>query len=332
VFRSAGAYLELCALPTRLSLEYLTIPWVWGLRAFGAGVLLAAVATIVVGARPSNGTSRLVLWSAVWLLCAVGPYLNFRPLVEMFAERRAYVALVGWCGLVGATLGGTRKEVRPILTALFVAAVLLSQASLARGQTWAHTRTLWRETVQSCPGSYRAHTQLMREYMAANQGALALAECKASVRVGVRLRHSYGRAVEAYYMRGLVENALASFEKASTMVSAEAKSRLCFQSSKGKMSPAPYEETKRLTHAAQSVRDGRLAEAASGYLDVLRANPMCTNAWLGLGNTLVRMHLYRHAVDAYDAFCVLWAQRRPPSEPVRRSYERLAKALHALGI
>lgn len=132
------------------------------LRAWGSlvlNLLLLGCAIAFVKQQP------LFLFSLLWFYCAISPASSIVVLAEPVNDHRAFVAYLGWAGVLfplidGALVRGTQGKA--ILIAVLVA---YSGFTIHRNITWSNNDRLWQDTIAKNPGSVRAHNNAALNFM-----------------------------------------------------------------------------------------------------------------------------------------------------------------------
>jgi tetratricopeptide (TPR) repeat protein len=156
--------------------------------------VLAAIAVLLLWHR----RHRLVVFWSLWFPACLVVTTYLTVLGQVTNEHRAYLALAGFCavvGLLGAKIwealplriGDTqfgRRSGRIVLATLLVLAVAgFSTATRARNQVWSSGLSLWRDAA-SHDGTWRAHMNYALALEADGQIQPALAEYRRAVELG----------------------------------------------------------------------------------------------------------------------------------------------------
>ena len=140
------------------------------LAAAGVVALVALAAWLWIGAERAGGPAparRLGALGILWWFVLLSPTSSVVPLVDLAAEHRVYLAMLG--PALAATVGvdalvHSRLTGRSARFVGAVAAVLLVVALAvtlrARAQTWGDAEALWRDAAAASPGSARVLTNL----------------------------------------------------------------------------------------------------------------------------------------------------------------------------
>jgi len=192
--RIHAIYLGKMAFPSRLSVECgFDQIGVWPVFPWGVGVALIVVAawvTVAVVLRRLS-TAALFLWSFVAVAFAVTGNFAF-PIGTIFADRLAYLPLVGFCGLAGyliARLSPTRGTIALIVVLAISPAVL---RTAVRTRDLRDHGTFVEATAAASPRAVKALANVGRSRLRAGRAAEALEALERAVRIWP----DYGRALE----------------------------------------------------------------------------------------------------------------------------------------
>jgi len=166
-------YLRLLVLPTRLTIDHLFLPTdfpLWQTALSWIFILIVTFTAILILLKKNN--APLLRWcSFCWLffLICLFPTSSLLPTVDLFVERRAYMAAIGlFVGLGGAGAVVLARGSRwlKISTAHLLVAALAAQIVLTqeRHQVYSSTETLWQEAIALNPQNVRAQLNLVTYY------------------------------------------------------------------------------------------------------------------------------------------------------------------------
>ena len=148
-------------------------PWV--MAGIGVSILVLGASWWLQKRRP------LYSLGLVWIGVTLLPGLGIIPIVGIFAERRAYLASVGFVLMVAAMLSELIKKERLRLWVLGgVVAILLGYSfqAVKRNQVWHDSSTLWPVTYAQNPMSGVATNGMARVYQQAGDYEKALIYAK----------------------------------------------------------------------------------------------------------------------------------------------------------
>jgi tetratricopeptide (TPR) repeat protein len=127
-----------------------------GLADASAIVGLVAIAALLGAAWWMRRRARLAAFGMLTFALLLAPTSSFVPILDVFAERRAYLPMIGFC-LVALEL--LRRWRVPALACVAVLA-LFGYATFARSAVWSSETALWRDAVAGSPEKYRPRFQL----------------------------------------------------------------------------------------------------------------------------------------------------------------------------
>lgn len=166
-------YAKLFVWPHPLSIDY---PWLEWLPLGSWRLWLSVAAQIVVGAWAWRSKRRVVRLGVAWFYVLLLPSLNPLGSVLVFAERFAYLPLVGLAWVVaGAVQGRLGRFSRESLATVCVLLVALTSLSFIRCGAWRDTEHLLRAALEVDPTSAMARTALRHELIARGRGSEASA-------------------------------------------------------------------------------------------------------------------------------------------------------------
>lgn len=146
-------------------------------------VLLAALFAFAMWLWRRHGSrdARAALAGAgvLWFSATISITSGLVPLPDFMAEHRTYLPSIGFFILAACALDWARRDgparLRPVVPALCaVIVVALSTATCLRNTIWGDTRTLWADTVEKSPRSFKAWNNLGAAHM--DHGELQKAE------------------------------------------------------------------------------------------------------------------------------------------------------------
>jgi tetratricopeptide (TPR) repeat protein len=142
-----------------------------------AWLAIALITLFAARAATKRNAAPLARWFGLgwtFFLLALLPTSSFLPTVDMFVERRAYLADLGvflFLGGWAAAAVNARSRTRAVSAGLVIATALTAQIviTLQRGEVYASTEALWREALVHDTGNFRARTNLAVYYSAAKK-------------------------------------------------------------------------------------------------------------------------------------------------------------------
>jgi hypothetical protein len=214
--RIQAIYLGKMVFPSRLSIDHgFDQTGVWPLAPWGLLVaVLVAVAwlTVAAGLRRLSPVA-LFLWAFVPAAFAVTGNVVF-PIGTIFAERLAYLPLVGLCGLGGCllvTLAPSRGTIVVILVLALSSAVF---RTAQRTHDLRDHRTLVEATAAASPRAVKALVNVGRSRMRAGRFAEAIDPLERAVALWPEYRRALDLLAEAWGELGDAEAAARYLERA----------------------------------------------------------------------------------------------------------------------
>lgn len=124
--------------------------------------------------RGSMLLARTGLWQGwLWFWCALLPFFNLIPMVQLGADRFLYLPTIGISWLVAELAGRylTSRNRRLIAAAVLA---LFAYCAWQRSQVWRNERTLWEATVKQTPNALRPQENLIKVLIKDRDFAAAL--------------------------------------------------------------------------------------------------------------------------------------------------------------
>lgn len=117
---------------------------------------------------------RKQLWQGwLWFWCALLPFSNLVPMVQLGADRFLYLATIGMAWLVAEFSARYLINRRLLFPAILFLTVFAGCAWM-RSTVWRNERTLWTETVRQSPASLRPRENLVKALIADREFQSAL--------------------------------------------------------------------------------------------------------------------------------------------------------------
>jgi tetratricopeptide (TPR) repeat protein len=165
-----GKYLWLLLWPSHLSCDYSynQIPLsTWGdWKALAAVAACAALAAVAIACYRR---SKPVFFFIAFFFAALAPTSNMLIFIgTIMAERFLYLPSIGFAGcLVVAVHAVCRRLPRAAPAALALICVAFAARTFTRNFDWFDDLSLWTSAVKVCPGSFKTHTSLATNLIAA---------------------------------------------------------------------------------------------------------------------------------------------------------------------
>ena len=209
------------------------------------------------------------LW-LTWMGLAAAPTLLV-PLNMLVNERRLYLVLIGFLGVMSQLLRDSARIRLPLLAA-GVAFVFLT---VQRNSVWATELTLWRDAAQKAPGAVRPHIRLGVVYRA--QGKLDWA------------RSEYEKALALDPLSAAAMNNLGNLH------SDQDRADEAERSYRAALEILPNYPDALVNLAALYSKQARFGEALALYERAMPLGPSRAELFNGLGTTYLRMGRYKEA-------------------------------------
>jgi len=199
-----GRYVGKMLWPQSLSVEYgfdqlPVVPLLpWG--AIGAAAIAASVVVAVVTLRRKGHATAAFLVAFLPCAFAVTGNLVF-PIGTIFAERLAYLPLVGFCGLAGLALAAIPKTAWRGVT-VGVLLVACGTRTIARGGDYRDLATLSQATVAASPRAVKALANAGRTQFRQGHPELAIPLLERAVAIWPDYAKAWGYLAEAYAASG----------------------------------------------------------------------------------------------------------------------------------
>ena len=110
---------------------------------------------------------KRALWALgwIWFFVCLAPVSNLVKIVNIFAERYLYFALIGFCFFIVSLLNRFFKvSGKAVLVAVMFLFLVLSARSILRNYDWNDTVSLWNSTMKVEPDSHRALSNIATYY------------------------------------------------------------------------------------------------------------------------------------------------------------------------
>ncbi|MBM4045907.1 MAG: tetratricopeptide repeat protein [Planctomycetes bacterium] len=206
--RTALAYGELAALPTRLAADRVVPSEIAFSLGTGLGLVLALVAACLCADRPRRPAALLAL---SWAVVALIPALHLTPISPRpLAEQRLYMSSAGICLLLALGLQGAgwlrgRKVLAPVLM------LSLAAGATRRNFAWLDDYTFWHDAVVKSPGLARPTCMLAGVYLARGLPDRTLVRCRKVV--ALRPDYVLGQNMRglAFLQKGRLDDAISAF-------------------------------------------------------------------------------------------------------------------------
>ena len=113
----------------------------------------------------------------LWFWCALIPFANVIPMMQLGAERFLYIPTIGAAWIAAQIVDRHQKNIwtwRLFIPLLACFAILTIQ----RSRVWSCEMNLWTETVRQLPTDTRPRENLVKAHIAAGKPAAALSHAE----------------------------------------------------------------------------------------------------------------------------------------------------------
>jgi tetratricopeptide (TPR) repeat protein len=242
--------------------------------------LLVLAALVVWGVKAAS-SHRIVSFALLALLASPLAAYAFLPLADVVAERRVYIAGLGFDLLAGWLL---TRSVRHSAAAIASVTLALSVLTFERNQVWASSLTLWQDTARKSPALARPHLNLGLAYQSDGQLDAAIAEYRRALAINPKLAPAYVNLAGIFYSRNDLDSAESALEHAMRL--------------------APALQEPYVDLAAIALRKHEPAKALE-FLDRAAALGESYLVHLNRGDALSQLRRYQEAVVEYQRAAAL---------------------------
>jgi len=315
-------YLKLLIFPVTLSADYSynAFPVSRSLgdpRALFALAILGAVAWGLLRLLPS---ARWAAFGGLWFFVTLLPVSQIIPHHEMMAEHYLYLPSAGIFLAAGVLLEGAlvqpRRQAATVVAFTLVVA-LLGVRTVVRNRDWRDNQTLWTKTIQTAPGSARAHVNVGELALRQGRSLQAFREFQEAIRIQpddavnrdnlgiVLLRHGLFNEAEQQFREAL--RILPRFPKSHVNLGLiYLKRRQLDEAEQEFRTALSSKEVARITPAFRGVitnnlgivlaMKGRKQEAEQAFLEAVRLAPGSADARANLGKAYIEKGMVREAI------------------------------------
>ncbi len=263
------------------------------LIAAGALGALACIGLLGMAARSGSSTRRQAAFSCLAFLAAIAPVSNLiAPIGTVMAERLLYLPSMAFCLAIPAFWAIIAARVRPAVSALLAAALVVGFAArtIDRNRDWKDQLTLFSATVIASPGSAKAHFNLGIALADTGRPDAALAEYRIAMGLNPDDPKPMRNAALLLVAEGRTAEALALLEKAAAV------------------NPALPGVLSDLGAVYDTM--GRPVEAEATLREALARDPDSIEAAYNLGSLLLERGLHAEAIPLLAR-----AASRSPNDP-----------------
>ena len=110
--------------------------------------------------------NRQLFFAYGWLIIGLLPLLNILPLAVPIMEHRLYTSMLGIVLLICIFMYRYIHGHRPVIATSLLSVLVMAAAigTMLRMPAWQNSETLWRDTIEKAPTSYRAYFNLAGYY------------------------------------------------------------------------------------------------------------------------------------------------------------------------
>ena len=259
----------------------------------------------------------------IWILITLSPTSSFIPLLDMAAEHRTYLPLVGFSICMSSLLirlkdflkkskeGGTsevcsnKKTIRVsvVLIVLIVASFLVSTRE--RNKVWKDEVSLWTDAKQKAPFLIRPYNNLGEAYDKIGKYDLAVEEFEAALRLNPNYFFALSNLGNMYGKKKKYDQAILYTQKALQQ--------------KPDYAPGHYNLAKAL-HLT-----GNPDQAMSSYRLAIKYNPYFEEAFFNLGFLAIERKQLEEAIENFKSFLKMQPRHPKAHFGLATSYAMLGK-------
>jgi len=234
---------------------------------------------ILLNRKETKIYSFLILFFFITLL----PVSHIIPHHELLAEHYLYIPSFSFCLILGMILTKFIENKKFKTIALFLSAVVIifySTRIIIRNQDWKDELTFWEKTVQSAPGSVRAHDSLGVVYQKKGEYKKAITEFKKALEIDSQYFRAYYNMGNLYEEISYPDKAINLYEKSLSL------------------NPQDFQSRNNL--AQIYVRKGLYDKAIYQIEKAIKIQPKKAKLRSNLASVYNLAGLYQKAVDLYE--------------------------------
>lgn len=187
-------------------------------------IISALILLAIIFFAVKNYKNKILFFSVFWFFIALLPFSNILPLQTFVAERYLYVPSIGFSLLASYLLVSIFnydfKNVKNnrilgycIVFLIVLLLIFYAGKTIERNHDWKDDLTLWSKTVETSPGSSRAHDNLGFTYERMGKTKEALQEFEKAVRLQPDNYDAMANLGVAYAKLGMHNESLAALKK-----------------------------------------------------------------------------------------------------------------------
>ena len=259
----------------------------------------------------------------IWILITLSPTSSFIPLLDMAAEHRTYLPLVGFSICMSSLLirlkdflkkskeGGTSEvcsnkkilRLSVVLILLILASFLVSTRE--RNKVWKDEVSLWTDAKQKAPFLIRPYNNLGEAYDKVGEYDLAVEEFEAALRLNPNYFFALSNLGNIYGKKKKYDQAILYTQKALEQ--------------KPDYAPGHYNLAKAL-HLT-----GNPDQAMSSYRLAIKYNPYFEEAFFNLGFLAIERKQLEEAIENFKSFLKMQPRHPKAHFGLATSYAMLGK-------
>ena len=301
-------------------------------------------------------------FSMAWILITLLPTSSLVPLLDVTAEHRAYLPMVGFSFLLAALycklIDALRKRTPPLqvgkitigpLTApgtLLTILVLFAVVAMDRSRIWKSDITLWADAKKKSPNIIRPYNNLGEAYDKKGEWDKAIVEFEAALKLNSRYffalnnlgniygkKQQYDKAIE-YFMKALEQNpeyAPAYYNMAKAM-DLTVRKTLSMDLYRKAIVRNPYFEQAFFNLAYLALQLQQWEEAVENFKKFIAMQPKNSKAHFGLANAYILGEKIDLAMAEYQAAAQLDPMFLAPQITLANIYLKINRVDDALTI
>jgi tetratricopeptide (TPR) repeat protein len=166
---------------------------------------------------------KAVSFGIWWFFITLFPVYNLIQIYNPFAERYLYIPLLGFCLVISIFLETLLSRIsfnRAAILRVFIIVCVVGVCSLItinRNRDWKDSYTLWTQTLEVEPDSFRAHGNLARVYQKRGMIDASMREVKKTLELNPKDFKAYYNLGVVLGEQGFVGEAIAAYQQTVAM-------------------------------------------------------------------------------------------------------------------
>jgi tetratricopeptide (TPR) repeat protein len=215
-------YVRLCLFPLTLNADYV---FSYPSRFFDLLPLLSllVVLGLVIYSFFALRNQKAVSFGIWWFFITLFPVYNLIQIYNPFAERYLYIPLLGFCLVISIFLETLLSRISfsrvGILRVLIILCMVGACAliTMNRNRDWKDSYSLWTQTLEVEPDSFRAHGNLARVYQKRGMIDASMREVKKALELNPKDYKAYYNLGVVLGEQGFAAEAISAYQKAVAM-------------------------------------------------------------------------------------------------------------------